>query len=79
MLNRIKKVEYLRDYKLKLTFSNNKTKIVDFEEYKTRDKKSVFFLFNDLDFFKSVKLNKEIGTIVWPNDIDLCPDALYIT
>lgn len=77
MLNRIKKVEYLEGYKLKLTFSDKKEKIIDFEKYKTDDKESVFYPFNDLDFFKSVKLDKQLGTIVWPNEVDLCPDALY--
>lgn len=78
MLNRIKKVEYLENYKLKLTFSDKKQKIVDFEKYKTKDEESVFYPFKDLGIFKSVKLDKRLGTIVWPNEVDLCPDTLYL-
>jgi Protein of unknown function (DUF2442) len=77
MLHTIKKVEYLEDYKLKLTFNDKKKKIVDLKKYKTKSEDSVFYPFNDLDFFKSVKLDKRLGTIVWPNGVDLCPDALY--
>ena len=33
MLMRVKTVEYVSDYKLKLLFSDGKTKVVDFEEW----------------------------------------------
>jgi Protein of unknown function (DUF2442) len=39
---------------------------------------TVFYPFRDLEFFKSVKLDKKLGTIVWPNGADLCPDVLYM-
>jgi hypothetical protein len=78
MLHSVKKIEYLDKYTLKLTFNDKKTKTVNLNKYKTKDKNSVFYSFNDLDFFKSVKLDKKLGTLVWPNGIDLCPDALYM-
>jgi len=31
----------------------------------------------DMDFFTKVKVDLEIGTLVWPNEVDLCPDVLY--
>ena len=31
----------------------------------------------DIDFFKKVRVDPEIGTLVWPNEVDLCPDVLY--
>ncbi len=77
MLHIIKKVEYLEDYKLKLTFDDKKKKIVDLKRYKTIDTESVFYPFRDLEFFKSVKLDKRLGTLVWPNGVDVCPDTLY--
>ncbi len=74
---RIKKVDYLSDYKLKLTFTDKKTKIVDLKKYKNKGPETVFYPFRDIEFFKSVSLDKHTGTIVWPNGADLCPDVLY--
>jgi hypothetical protein len=75
---RVKKVDYLSDYKLALTFTDNKTKIVDLKKYKNKGPETVFYPFRDLEFFKSVRVDKHTGTIVWPNGVDLCPDALYM-
>lgn len=75
---RIKKVDYLSDYKLKLTFTDGKIKIVDLKKYKNKGPETVFYPFSDLEFFKSVRLDKHTGTIVWPNGVDLCPDSLYM-
>lgn len=77
MLHTIKKVEYLEQFKLKLIFKNNEQKIVDLKKYSKEGPKTVFYPFRDLDFFKSVKVDKHTGTIVWPNGVDLCPDVLY--
>lgn len=30
----------------------------------------------EIGFFKKVKVDPEIGTLVWPNEVDLCPDVL---
>ena len=61
---RIKKVDYLSDYKLNLTFTDKKVKVVDLEKYKNKGPDTVFYPFRDINFFKSVKLNKYTGTIV---------------
>jgi hypothetical protein len=29
------------------------------------------------DYFRQVTVNTELGTVVWPNGADLCPDVLY--
>ena len=77
MLHLIKKVEYLNDYKLKLTFNDKKQKIVDLKKYSKDPVESVFYPFRDVEFFKSVKLDRRFGALVWPNGADLCPDSLY--
>lgn len=74
---RVKKVDYLFDCKLKLTFTDKKTKIVDLKKYKNKGPETVFYPFRNIEFFKSVKLDKYTGTLVWPNGVDLCPDVLY--
>ncbi len=30
-----------------------------------------------MEFFRQVRVDPEIGTIVWPNELDFCPDVLY--
>lgn len=31
----------------------------------------------DRSVFEQVRVDHESGTIVWPGDVDLCPDVLY--
>jgi hypothetical protein len=31
----------------------------------------------DVEFFKQVTVDREAGTLVWPNGVDFCPDVLY--
>jgi uncharacterized protein DUF2442 len=31
----------------------------------------------DREVFRSVRVDDELGTIVWPNGADICPDVLY--
>ena len=31
----------------------------------------------DMAFFSKVRVDTEAGTIVWPNDVDFCPDVRY--
>lgn len=37
----------------------------------------VFLPLLEASFFRSVTLDPELGTIVWPNGADVCPDVLY--
>lgn len=37
----------------------------------------VFAPLADDSYFRFVTVNPDIGTIVWPNGADLCPDVLY--
>lgn len=79
MLHKVRKIEYLEGYKLKLIFNNKEQKIVDLKDLSEGyGPKTVFYPFRDLEFFKSVRLDKKLGNLVWPNGVDLCPDALYM-
>ena len=31
----------------------------------------------DPQFFRQVRVDPELGTIVWPNEADFCPDLLH--
>lgn len=67
--------EYLEDYKIKLMFEDGKAGIIDFCAY--AKKGGVFEKFKDIEFFKSFRLDKEIGNITWNDEIDIAPEILY--
>lgn len=71
MLPRVASVETGADYNLLLTFTNG--------EKKCYDVKPLF----DLPVYKDVPeifnaARVEFGTVVWPGDIDVSPDSLYL-
>jgi len=67
-------VSYIDDYKLKLKFENGEHKLVDLKPHLEG---KIFEPLKDISYFKSVKLNKDIDTIVWQNNADFSPDFLY--
>ncbi|MEW5757968.1 MAG: DUF2442 domain-containing protein [Candidatus Omnitrophota bacterium] len=71
----LKKAEYLGDYKIRLTFEDGKSGVVDFASY--IDKKGVFKKFEDLSFFKNFVIDPEVKTLMWGNEIDIAPEILY--
>lgn len=76
MFPRVKRVQYVRDYRLELTFTDGMIKELDFKE-RIVGRGGVFSPLEDLEFFKQVQVDSEAGTIVWPNGVDFCPDVLY--
>jgi hypothetical protein len=75
MLLDIVSAEYLEEYKIKLTFENGKSGVVDFRLY--LKKGGVFKKFNDVRFFKLFQIDKEIGNLTWNKEIDIAPEILY--
>ena len=75
---RIRKVEYVEGYKLKLLFSDKKIKIVDIEPIINKSK-GLFHPLRDFEYFKKVSLDdiEYPLSICWPNGEGLCPDVLY--
>jgi hypothetical protein len=70
----VKNVDYLEGYKLKLTFEDSLTKLVDLEPHLDGE---VFEALKNIDYFRKVSLNSDIDTIVWPNEADFSPGFLY--
>ncbi len=68
--------KYLESYKIALKFEDDSEGIVDLTEY--HSKKGLFEPLKDIDFFKEFYIDKELGTIVWSNGLDIAPDTLYI-
>jgi len=61
------------NYKLLLTFDNGEERIFDAAPLL---KERVFAPLKSMSFFKRVQV--EDGTVVWPEDLDYCPDTLYM-
>ena len=76
MLPRVKSVTYLDGYRLKLRFTNKTEGIIDFRQ-RILGRGGVFKPLEDIEFFKQVVVDKESGTLLWPNEVDFCPGVLY--
>ena len=70
----VKDVAYVSEYKLLLTFEDGVVKLVDLKPYLDGE---IFEPLKDIDYFKTVRVNPDIDTIVWDNDADMSPDFLY--
>jgi len=75
MVQEVIDVEYLDGYRLEITFESGEKREVDIAGFVRFD--GVFEPLSDLDYFQQVRVNPDIGTIMWPNGADLCPDVLY--
>lgn len=71
LLFAITDVEYLGEYRLKLTFNNGETRVSDLEPYLTGE---VFGPLRDRHEFIQFGLT---DTIEWANGADLAPEFLY--
>jgi Protein of unknown function (DUF2442) len=70
----VKSVKYVNDYKLAITFEDNKKKLVDLSNHIGN---GVFKKLQDIAYFKTVKFDEDLDTIVWDNGADISPDFLY--
>ncbi len=68
----VKQVEALKDFKLKLTFSDGKEKLFDVSPFLNLE---IFKALSNYTFFKQVKVS--FDTIEWPNQADFDPEFLY--
>ena len=68
-------VRYLNGYRLELVFENGKKGVVDFHSY--IKKGGVFNRFSNMEYFKRVQINKELGVLCWPDGVDVAPETLY--
>jgi len=75
MIHDVVSASYKDGYKIEVTFDDGNRGIVDFSMYLTRG--GVFDRFNDINFFKTFKINEELGVLSWQNEIDIAPETLY--
>ncbi len=75
MLQDIVEARPLSEYKLFLRFEDGAEGIVDVARMLPFE--GVFEPLHDLACFRQVRVNRETGSISWPNGADLDPDVLY--
>lgn len=69
------KVRCIGGTRLVLTFEGGEEREIDVASTIPFD--GVFGALKDETFFRQVRVEPDVGTIVWPNGADICPDALY--
>lgn len=75
MLHDVVKVKPLGDHRLWLRFDDGAEGSIDLSKEIRFD--GVFEPLKDPAYFARVMVHPELGTIFWPNDVDLDPVVLY--
>jgi Protein of unknown function (DUF2442) len=73
-MRKITKVRVLNDYRLELAFDDGVYGMINLVELVG---KGVFALWRDRQAFEQVRIGSS-GELVWGDQVDLCPDALYL-
>lgn len=68
-------VKHPGGYVLELAFEDGRHGRVDLSLYPAKG--GVFQRFADPDYFRLVEVNRELGTLCWPDGIDIAPETLY--
>jgi hypothetical protein len=73
---RIRGVEVLEGFRVRLSLTDGAVREVDLRPYLNGP---IFEpIRSDPAFFRSVQVDAELGTIVWPNGADIDPDVLIL-
>lgn len=72
-LTHVVKVEPLDDFRLRLLFDDGLVKVVDLSDDLWGP---MFEPLRDPDVFRQVRVDDELGTIIWPNGVDMDPIVL---
>ena len=67
-------VRHVRDYVVWLRFEDGTEGDVDLRNSLCGP---VFEPLRDVEYFKQVQVDPDLGTIVWPNGADIAPETLY--
>lgn len=73
-LPRVTNVEPLEGFRLRLAFTDGLVREVDLSDDLWGQMAEPL---QDPDYFRQVRVDNELGTVVWPNGYDLDPDVLH--
>ena len=73
-MHKIINVTVLKNYKVRLEYADGEKGIANLSHLVG---KGVFTLWNDYNTFQNVKIGSS-GELIWNDQVDLCPDSLYL-
>ena len=74
MIPRVKQAKYIRDYIIRIFFTDGVEGEIDFKEELDGE---IFEPLKDLSYFKGFIVHAELHTLTWPNGADFAPEFLY--
>jgi hypothetical protein len=74
-MKRIQEVVALEGYDLRITFDDGVSGVLHFDQ---EPMTGVFARWKDPLFFSQVRIGDRGRTLVWPEEIDLCADSLWV-
>lgn len=72
---RVTQVEALPEFRLRVTFADGLTGMVDLSRIVQSANAGVFAALSDPSLFAQVR--PEYGAVAWPGELDLAPDAMH--
>ena len=73
-LIRVARVEVLGEHRVRLSLTNGEKRVVDLSPYLHGPLFEA--IRRDPREFARIRVDPELGTVVWPNGADICPDVL---
>jgi hypothetical protein len=73
-MRKVRKVEPLTDFRLRLTFEDGRARVVDLAPHLDGE---VFEPLRNKEYFRTVRVDADLDTIVWDNGADVSPDFLF--
>jgi hypothetical protein len=70
-------VRHLGGFRLRITFADGLSGDIDMASSLMPPVGPMFVPLCDEAFFAQVRVDEELGTVVWPNGADLAPDVLH--
>ena len=72
---KVLEVKPLPDHSIWIKYSDGKEGIIDLNHLAG---KGVFKVWDENDFFKQVHIDSFSNAVAWDEELELCPDALYL-
>ncbi|MCL0065337.1 DUF2442 domain-containing protein [Dehalococcoidia bacterium] len=74
MFLHVTNAKYIEEYRVQISFNDGRKGVADLSDALEG---SVFGQLKEKSVFSRLKLDEELGTIVWPNGADLAPEYIY--